>query len=147
MARSAASLVDVNVWLALLVKEHVHHVLAREWFETLAPRHAGLCRVVQLSLLRLLGNRMIMASGALSAGEAWNRIEELLQDERLKFHREPSGLDTLLPELLGYPSAAGNLIADAYLAAFAMGSDLQLATFDHGFQRFRGLRLSLFNKA
>jgi uncharacterized protein len=137
------SLVDVNVWLPFLVKEHVHHARARAWFETLAPDEAGLCRVVQLSLLRLLGNRTIMAKGALTAADAWGRVSELLRDERVKFHREPPGVDSLLGELLSSPGARGNFVMDAYLAAFAMSSNLRLATFDRGFQQFRGLRVTL----
>jgi predicted nucleic acid-binding protein len=47
------SLVDVNVWPAFLVKEHVQHARARAWFE-FAPDEARLCRVAQLSLFRLV---------------------------------------------------------------------------------------------
>jgi toxin-antitoxin system PIN domain toxin len=139
------SLVDVNVWLPFLVKEHVHHARTRAWFETLAVDEAGLCRVVQLSLLRLLGNRTIMANAALTAADAWGRVSELLRDERVKFHREPPGVDSLLGELLSPPGACGNFVMDAYLAAFAISSNLRLATFDRGFQQFRGLRLTLLD--
>ena len=138
-------LADVNVWLALLVKEHIHHAPAFAWFETLGPSQGGICRVIQLALLRLLCNRSIMADGALTAAEAWNRVVELLQDERVKFHAEPQGLDSLLPGMLGRPVSAPNLITDAYLAAFTAASNLRLATFDREFQQFRGLRFTLLD--
>lgn len=136
-------LVDVNVWLAMLVKEHAHHRLARSWFEALAAGEAGLCRLVQLALIRLLGNPTIMGPGALSAAEAWNLIAELLRDERVEFLTEPADLDSIFPNLLRYPVPTPNLIADAYLAAFAMSSSLPVATLDRGFQQFRGLQLEL----
>jgi toxin-antitoxin system PIN domain toxin len=136
-------LADLNVWLALLVKEHIHHAPAFAWFETLGPSQGGICRVIQLALLRLLCNRSIMAAGALTAAEAWNKVVELLQDERVKFYAEPQGLDSFLPGMLGRLVPAPNLITDAYLAAFAMATNLRLATFDHGFRQFRGLRVML----
>ena len=77
-------LVDVNVVLALLVRQHVHHALARDWFADLGARQAGLCRLVQLALIRLLGNRTVMAGDAVSALAGWRLIEELLEDERLE---------------------------------------------------------------
>jgi toxin-antitoxin system PIN domain toxin len=138
-------LADVNVWLALLVKEHIHHAPAFAWFETLGPNEGGMCRVIQLALLRLLCNRSIMAAGALTAAEAWNRVVELLQDERVKFYAEPPALDSLLPGMLGRLVPAPNLITDAYLAAFAAASNVRLATFDRGFQQFRGLHLTLLD--
>lgn len=53
-------LVDVNVWLALLVRHHIHHQLARAWYDGLPERQVGLCRIVQLALVRLLANPSIM---------------------------------------------------------------------------------------
>ena len=63
-------LVDVNVWLALLVRQHEHHRLARKWFDTLTAGEGGLCRLVQLGLMRLLANRTIMGDHAIPAAEA-----------------------------------------------------------------------------
>src|ERR1700730_13255812 len=78
-------LVDVNVLLALLVIQHEHHELARKWFDSLAADEAGLCRIVQLALVRLLANRSIIGMHAVSASVAWNLIERLLEDERIDF--------------------------------------------------------------
>ena len=75
-------LVDVNVFLALLVSHHDHHLLAREWFDDLSAGEAGLCRIVQLSLVRLLGNRSLMGQYAVPAGKAWATIQELLERRR-----------------------------------------------------------------
>jgi toxin-antitoxin system PIN domain toxin len=133
--------VDANVWLAFLVQEHPHHAASRRWFNTLAPGQAGLCRVVQLTLLRLLGNRTIMASGAISDTEAWNHIGKLMEDERVDFLTEPPGLDSVLPNLFRYPVPTPNLVMDAYLAAFAISANRELVTRDRGFEQFRGLRV------
>jgi toxin-antitoxin system PIN domain toxin len=136
-------LVDVNVWLALLVIQHEHHKLARKWFDRLTANEAGLCRIVQLALIRLLANRSIMGVHVVSASSAWILLETLLEDERVDFIAEPSGVDSVLPTLLNYPIPTGKLVTDAYLAAFAMTASRRLVTLDRGFRQFRGLDVDL----
>jgi hypothetical protein len=139
-------LVDVNVWLALLVIQHEHHDLARKWFDSLAAGEAGLCRIVQLAIIRLLANRSIMGVHAVSAGAAWTLTEKLLEDERVDFVSEPSGVDSVLPALLNYPIPTGKLVTDAYLAAFAIAASRRLVTLDRGFRQFRGLDVDLLER-
>ena len=130
---------DVNVILALLVSHHDHHMLVKEWFETLSAGEAGMCRIVQLSLVRLLGNRSIMGQYALPAVKAWGSIQELLEDERVEFVAESEGLDYAFPLLLKYPMPTPKLVADAYLAAFAISARRKLVTLDAGFRQFSRL--------
>jgi len=136
-------LADVNVWFALLVIQHEHHKLARRWFDHLAADEAGLCRLVQLALIRLLANRSILGVHALSAAAAWDLLATLAADERTAFLAEPSQIDAVLPTLLQYPVPTGKLVTDAYLAAFAIGASRRLVTLDRGFRRFRGLQVDL----
>jgi toxin-antitoxin system PIN domain toxin len=136
-------LVDVNVWLALLVIQHEHHKLVRKWFDALAAAEAGLCRVVQLALIRLLANRSVMGAHAVSATAGWDLIEKLIEDERVDFVSEPAGVDSVLPTLLHYPIPTGKLVTDAYLAAFAITASRRLVTLDRGFRQFRELDLDL----
>jgi uncharacterized protein len=136
-------LVDANVLLSLLVRQHIHHHAARSWFDHLHAGEAGVCRMVQLSVIRLLGNRAVMAKDALSAAAAWRLVAELLEDERLEFLPEPDSLDDFLPKFLRYPVPTVNLIADAYLAAFAVAASRRIATFDHGFRQFDELKVDL----
>ena len=138
-------LVDVNVWLALLRPEHIHHRAAKGWYEGLAPGQTGLCRFVQLGLIRLLGSATIMGTDALPAAAASQIIGQLLEDERVAFLPEPAGLDPILVGLFRCPTPTTSLINDAYLAAFAMASSRRLVTLDRGFQQFRGLDLEILN--
>ena len=133
------SLVDVNVWIALLNIHHVHHLIVAQWFETLSLEEAVLCRQVQLGVARLLSNRTIMQDAALPAGEAWRIIGTLRDDERVQFADEPKIIDAVLPTLFKYPAPTGKLISDAYLAAFAIASSRRLVTLDQGFKQFQGL--------
>ena len=139
-------LVDVNVILALLVRQHEHHRRARKWFDAMGASEAGLCRIVHLALIRLLGNKALMGDDALSASAAWILIEELLMDERMEFLAEPSGLDSVMTTLLNYPVPTGKLIADAYLAAFAICASRRVVTLDRGFLQFRGLAVQLLTR-
>jgi len=136
-------LADVNVLLPLLVRHHEHHEIALRWFDGLHAGEAVICRFVQLALIRLLSNRTIMREFVLSAAAAWQLIEELMEDERLAFAAEPALLDSALPALLTDPVPTNKLVADAYLAAFAIAATLRPTTLDHGFQQFRGLDLQL----
>ena len=136
-------LVDVNVLLALVALPHLHHSSALKWFGTLSAGEAGLCRIVQLALMRLLNNRTVMGAEVLSAGAAWSLVEELLEDERLEYVPEPALLDSALPALLIHKMPAGKLVTDAYIAALAIASSRRLVTFDKGFRQFKGLELDL----
>ncbi|HWE48650.1 MAG TPA: TA system VapC family ribonuclease toxin [Bryobacteraceae bacterium] len=132
--------------LALLVRHHEHHKMARQWFDRLAAGEAGLCRWVQLALVRLLGNRTIMGEYAVSASSAWTLIEELLEDERLFFVREPDSAESAFPALLRYPMPTGKLVGDAWLAANALAGSLRLVTLDGGFRQFQGLEVVVLNR-
>ena len=138
-------LVDVNVLMALLVARHQHHETALAWFDSLAPGEAALCRFVQLALIRLLGNRTVMGEDAISARAAWDQIQVLLEDERIDFLQEPSRIDAILPKLFRYTVPTSKLVADAYLAAFAIASSLRLVTLDRGMGQYQGLEVELLH--
>ncbi|MDQ1470107.1 MAG: uncharacterized protein QOJ99_1587 [Bryobacterales bacterium] len=132
-------LADVNIVLALLVKNHEHHVRAGIWFDGLNAREVGICRPVQLALIRLLGNKSVMGSHTVSSLQAWNLLDELLQDERVDFIGEPPSIDSIFPSLLKYSVPTGKLVGDAFLAAFAIAASSTLVTLDGGFREFQGL--------
>ncbi len=138
-------LVDVNVWLALLIRHHVHHELAARWFEGLDAGQAGLCRLVQLSVVRLLGSKSIMDGSEVPASEGWKATEQLLADERVWFFPDSSAIELIMPTLLNYDVPTPKLVTDAYLAALAIADSRPLATLDREFLKFDGLRVQLLN--
>jgi uncharacterized protein len=127
---------DINVWVALTYDRHVHHVTARGWFEGLEPTaRLFFCRLTQLGLLRLLCAAAVMGPDqAKSQQEAWKAYDRWLEDERVEFLDEPSGLETHFRALTRSPLASPKDWADSYLAAFAQASRLTVVTFDQGFQ-------------
>ena len=127
----------------LFRSRHSHREICLEWYETLERDQMGLCRVVQLAVMRLLGTKAVMGADAIPASEALRAVEELLEDERGDFVVEPEGLDIEFRRLLRRQHPTPKMINDAYLAAFAIASGRRLVTRDRGFLEFRGLDVEL----
>jgi toxin-antitoxin system PIN domain toxin len=142
MLTSKICLTDVNTWLALVAEGHVHHRVAREWFLSLGERQAVFCRVSQMGLLRLLTQPAVMNRGVMSPGQAWKTYQALRQDSRVAFAGEPIGLESTWMRLMN-ESGSGHAWTDAYLAAFALGHQYTLVSFDRGFQRWKDLSFHL----
>lgn len=138
-------LADVNVLVALLVRSHSHHAAAYSWWSRRPAASIGLCRTVQLSTIRILSSPKIMQASALTPRAAWDLLEDLLADERMDYWPEPPGIGDWLPRLLRYPAPTPQLVADVYLAAFALARRSAVVTFDQGFRQFAGLDLELLN--
>lgn len=143
-------LCDSNVWLALALSGHVHHVTARDWLEAVeGPGAITLCRATQQALLRLLTNAAVLApygNPALTNEEAWAVYQAFLEDDRIIFQRtEPAELESLWARFAKRDLASPKLWMDAYLAALALGSGSTLVTSDSAFTQFDGLDLRLIN--
>ena len=138
-------LADLNFLLPVVVRAHPHHTAALAWYREQPAETIGMCRIVQLGLIRLLGNSHVMQDQVLSARAALDLTATLLTDERMEFWHEPIGLDDCLPRLLRYNVPTRSLVGDAYLAAFAISGKVSMVTFDSGFRQFDGLSLQLLN--
>ncbi len=137
-------LVDSNVWIALSIKDHVHHKSVADWFTSiteLASLH--FCRMTQLSFLRLATTASVFApygDPPSTNVEALRGFEKLLADDRVAYlDREPRGFDARWREYSARTTASPKLWMDAYLAAFAAAGGYQLVTTDAAFTPFRGL--------
>jgi uncharacterized protein len=127
---------DVNLWIALASDRHIHHQVAKEWFEELAESPIAFCRITELGFLRLLVNRQVMGGDALSPKEAWGVYETILSDSRVFFRPEEAGFSDHWRKIGQLIEGGANAWTDAYLAAFASHAGLTVATFD---RRFRAL--------
>ncbi len=136
-------LVDANVVLALLVKSHVHHDLARTWYRCLDDKDFGICRLVQLTVLRLLATRRVMGEETMTVSAGWRVLAELSEDSRVVFLTEDLETERQLPAMWRYPQPTPQLVNDGYLAALASSSRRRLATFDKGFREFPDLTVTI----
>ncbi len=137
------ALCDANVLLALAYDRHAHHAAALAWLEAQVDGSVVLCRVAQLSLLRLLCHSTVMGSDVCTLPDAWSIFDEIRSDSRFRFVAEPESIEVVLRELTQAPTASPKVWTDAYLAAFARSAGIQLVTFDGGFRQFSGLQLIL----
>jgi predicted nucleic acid-binding protein len=62
---------DVNVRLALLTVDHVHHTAAKRWWEQDTSRVIVFCRLTQMGVLRLLTTSAVMNGKPLSMNGDW----------------------------------------------------------------------------
>lgn len=126
---------DINVWVALTFDAHVHHEIARKWFEAIAPTaRLFFCRFTQLGFLRLLTAAAVMGpKGVQSQQGAWKAYDRWHEDDRIGFLEEPAGIEAHFRSLTRTPHASPKDWADSYLAAFAQASGLTAVTFDHAF--------------
>jgi uncharacterized protein len=112
-------LLDANVFVALLVDDHVHHTAAENWFAGM-PGNFATCPVTQGSLLRLLlreGQSAAAARAVLSQATASPRHEFWPDD--LAYTDVPTA------GIVGHRQ-----VTDAYLAQLARSREARLATFD-----------------
>jgi uncharacterized protein len=124
---------DINVWVALTYEGHVHHVVAHDWLAD-SDRDVRLlfCRFTQLGLLRLLSAEVVMGDEVMNQKDAWATYDRWLEDERVDFLDEPSGLERRFRSITRLRHRAPKDWADSYLAAFASVAQLTLVTFDRG---------------
>jgi hypothetical protein len=127
---TSLSFPDVNVWLALLLEDHVHRSAARRWWETDQSDLIGFLRLTQMSVLRLLTTPAAMNGKPLRMPEAWAAYDRLFSDDRVVFLEEPSGIEASFREYAKDRHASPKLWADAWLLAFAECAGGAVITFD-----------------
>lgn len=120
---------DINVWLALAVKEHFHHQSAVGWWEE-SSGEIAFCRMTQMGLLRLLTSSATMEGRPLSMAEAWTTFDVLASDPRVRFLGEPPLTEAAFRSRSTLPDSAPKLWMDLYLQAFAESAGATLLTFD-----------------
>jgi hypothetical protein len=134
-------LLDVNVWLAASWARHRHHEVAKEWLDRQEDELA-FCRVTQMALMRLITNPAITGRDALSRRQAWEAVDQLMADSRVRFLSEP---ETLVPLWKAFSKRDDHnhlLWTDDYLAAFAQAMDGELVTLDGVFRaRYPAVRV------
>jgi len=138
-------LADINLWLALAFRSHIHHESGTNWFEGLSNDSCAFCRLTQQGFLRLATNPKALGAEAVSMSDAWLMFDEFLSDPRVSFAYEPATIEPLWRGYTMRRSFSPKVWSDAYLAAFALGAGLELVTFDKGFAQFQGLHCTILS--
>ena len=132
---------DANILLYALDERSPRHAPARAWLdeslsgtETVAFAWTVLLAVVRLSTRPVVFEQPLQADEALDVVDGWlGRPNVTVVDPTVRHA-------AVLRELLVPLGAAGNLVADAHLAALAIEHGAALYSSDADFSRFSGLR-------
>ncbi len=128
---------DVNVLLPLLCGGHVAEKSAYRWFDTKDRESIGWCLPIRLAILRHLSNRHIMGTSVLAPTQALDTWARLEADQRLyEIESLPGGLEMYLRLNVRNRNPSPQIWIDAWLAAVAESSGLQIVSFDRDFERF-----------
>jgi uncharacterized protein len=129
---------DVNVWIALTYRGHVHHSAATHWLEGAGEAQLFFCRLTQLSFLRLLTNAKVMEQDVRTQREAWQTYDRWLEDDRVGFRAEPPQMEAVFRRLTQGARPASNVWPDAYLVSVAKAAAAMVVTLDAGFRNLAG---------
>jgi toxin-antitoxin system PIN domain toxin len=140
-------LLDVNVLLPAHRAAHPLHRQAKEFIESLLKGDApfGIPQIVLQSLIRISTQPILKPPS--TPAQAFAFCEVFYDcDHCHVLHPSPTHWDVFRRLALG-AGARGNLVADAYLAAFAIDRDDEWVTLDRDFAKFRGLRWRMLGDA
>jgi uncharacterized protein len=126
---------DINVWLALLLEDHIHRKVALGWWESAPFEVIAFSRFTQMGVLRLLTTPAVMNDRPLTMARAWGAYDRLFADDRVALFPEPAGIERSFRERTSTRLASPKLWADAYLSAFAAAHHGSLVSFDHALAR------------
>lgn len=134
-------LLDVNVVLAAHRDDHPDFDLARRWLQEMLDSGAPFAVVdlVAGAFLRIATNRRIFSIPT-PVDQAFAYLKSLRgQPSHVMLAPGPEHL-MLIEELCRSADAAGDLVADAQLAAIAVEHAAELVSFDRDFARFEAVR-------
>jgi hypothetical protein len=119
---------DVNILIALLDQDHVHHNLSQSWFAAEGAASWATCPITENGAIRILGHtRYPKGPGSpAAAAELLSGIRDL--PGHLFWKDDLSLFDAPLVRLHLIGSAAQ--VTDTYLLALAVRNGGRLATFD-----------------
>lgn len=131
---------DVNVVVADLRADHVHHARARAFFDAAqaSSEPIGLSTIVLSAVVRLATNPRIFARA--DTTDAVLDYLDVLLDAPGQVVSDGEHQWLRLSALCRELHLRGNSVPDAHLAAIALEQRAELITFDRGFRRFPRLR-------
>ena len=137
------TLLDTNILVYATFVDAPEHRRARAWLE---PRFAdpegwvGLCWPVVYAFTRLITSSRVFGEHACTVREGWAAAGAFLAQPAVRIVTPGDGHAAIASELSATPGLRSDDVPDIELAALAIEHGLVLATHDHGFRRFAGVR-------
>ena len=134
--RKVKYLADVNVLIALLEEDHVHHKLVAQWFEASNEDEFGVCVFTEAGFLRVTTNPK---AGSRSIEGALEALESLDNHAGYRFWPMTEGWASLVKPFLERVHGHQQ-ITDACLLGLAVKEGGVLVTLDKGIRYMAGTR-------
>lgn len=121
------SLLDVNVLIALLDENHLHHTAASGWLEEHIAEGWASCPITQNGCVRVLSQPTY--PNAIGVAEAISLLREATSTRHHQFVADDASLlDSALVN--GQQLLSARQITDVYLLALAVAHDMRFVTLD-----------------
>ena len=127
-------LLDVNLLLALLSQDHMHHGLVRQWFYASPTLPWAICAFTEAGFLR---NATAPRPGQVTMGEATAILQKLAQHPGYRYQPITADWRTLCGPFFGRLYGTKQ-VTDAYLLGLAVREGLVLATMDQAIPHLAG---------
>jgi uncharacterized protein len=137
------TLVDTNLLVYATFKDAPEHHRTRVWLEERLADGEGtvvLCWPVVYALLRLITSARVLGQHAVAVKAGWALVAAYLRQPAVRLVVAGAGHREIASELAGTPGLRSDDVPDIEIAALAIEHGLVLASHDHGFRRFSGLR-------
>lgn len=136
LTKPAHHLLDVNVLVALLDEDHIHHAIATNWFRSPRLRWA-ICPLTEAGFLRHAARPQTKGASLRDAAKA---LERLAQEPGYSYQPLDTEWKTLTApfadRIFGHKQ-----ITDAYLLGLAIQNNLVLVTLDRAILHLAGKHL------
>jgi hypothetical protein len=138
------TLVDTNLLVYARFTDAPEHDRARAWLGALLADGDGtvaFCWPVVYSLIRLTSSTRAFGRNALTVRDAWADVAAYLAQPAVRIVSPGARHAAIAAELAAAPGLRSEDVPDIEIAALAIEHGLVLASHDHGFRRFSGLRV------
>jgi len=138
------TLVDTNLLVYATFVDAPEHRRARSWLEERLVEDEGtvaLCWPVVYAFLRLITSPRVFGAHAVNVRRGWEVAAAYLSQPAVRVVVAGSGHLAIAEELARTPGLRSDDVPDIEIAALAIEHGLVLASHDHGFRRFSGLRV------
>ena len=136
--RKVKYLADVNILIALLDEDHIHHKLVLKWFDASDEDEFGVCAFTEAGFLRVTTNPKAASNTIETALDA---LASLNNHAGHRFWPISEGWSSLaapfIERVFGHQQ-----ITDAYLLGLAVKEDGVLVTMDKAIQYMAGIEYS-----
>ena len=137
LSKAPRYLLDVNVFLALVSENHIHHQLVTTWFNTPGLRWA-ICPFTEAGFLR---NATAPRSGQITMSEATAVLARMAQQPGYHYLPIAAGWQTLCSPFFTRLYGTKQ-VTDAYLLGLALREGLVLVTMEKAIMHLAGKEYS-----